>query len=305
MVSPHPCRPFIRLSAALGAAMVWIILALSGGTSCADTYPPSLLQERAASGDPESQCRMGILYARGKGVTRDEAVAADWFRKAAEQGFAEAQYILGVMYVHGRGVRENHAEAFKWLNLAAAQGYRDAARERENLARKLSLGQVESPSTMGRPLSPFEQDQMKAKSGDVEAQYRVGAAFYNGSGVEKNLVHALEWLRKAAEANHVIAQTSLGWMYERGEGVEQDGKVAAQWYSKAARKGFAMAQFNLGTLYEKGLGVTMDLTEAYTWFLLAAAQGDAKAAKAVEKLKAQLSEMDRERIEKKTQLQSP
>jgi TPR repeat protein len=34
---------------------------------------------------------LGGLYANGKGVTRDEAEAIKWFRKAAAQGYGAAQ----------------------------------------------------------------------------------------------------------------------------------------------------------------------------------------------------------------------
>jgi TPR repeat protein len=38
---------------------------------------------------------MGLSYAAGRGVSVDNAKAAEWYRKAAEQGDADAQYELG------------------------------------------------------------------------------------------------------------------------------------------------------------------------------------------------------------------
>src|SRR5512139_2231427 len=40
----------------------------------------------AESGDAGAQFRIGTMYAEGLGVTRDDAEAAKWFRRAAEQG---------------------------------------------------------------------------------------------------------------------------------------------------------------------------------------------------------------------------
>ena len=39
----------------------------------------------------------------GKGVERDFAKAAEWYRKAARQGHAKAQTNLGNLYRSGRG----------------------------------------------------------------------------------------------------------------------------------------------------------------------------------------------------------
>ncbi|MGY8656728.1 MAG: tetratricopeptide repeat protein [Verrucomicrobiia bacterium] len=47
-------------------------------------------------------------------VTKDEAEAMKWYRKAAEQGYANAQSSLGFMYDLGRGVKQDDKEAVKW-----------------------------------------------------------------------------------------------------------------------------------------------------------------------------------------------
>ena len=47
---------------------------------------------------------------------------AELTRQAAEQGAAEAQYNLGSMYADGRGVPKDEAEAARWYRLAADQG---------------------------------------------------------------------------------------------------------------------------------------------------------------------------------------
>ena len=59
----------------------------------------------AEQGDAEAQYNLGVMYANGEGVPKDDAEALKWYRKAAEQGFAKAQLNLGVMYTNGEGVR--------------------------------------------------------------------------------------------------------------------------------------------------------------------------------------------------------
>ena len=47
--------------------------------------------------------------------------AVKWYRKAAEQNLAKAQYNLGVCYAHGEGVVKDQVEAVKWYRKAAEQ----------------------------------------------------------------------------------------------------------------------------------------------------------------------------------------
>ncbi|WP_424540674.1 hypothetical protein [Sinorhizobium medicae] len=44
-----------------------------------------------------------------------------WFQKAAQQGHARAQFNLAMMYARGEGVARNDALAFEWMQKAANQ----------------------------------------------------------------------------------------------------------------------------------------------------------------------------------------
>ena len=46
-----------------------------------------------------------------------------WYRRAADQGHALAQYNLGLRYAKGEGVIKDNKEAVKWYRKAAYQGY--------------------------------------------------------------------------------------------------------------------------------------------------------------------------------------
>jgi hypothetical protein len=64
------------------------------------------------------------MYAGGKGVAKDEAVAVSWYRKAASQGHAPAQASLGDAYSKGLGgVVKDDAKAAAWYRRAADQDY--------------------------------------------------------------------------------------------------------------------------------------------------------------------------------------
>ena len=79
-------------------------------------------QPIAEQGDPNAQYNLGLLYAKGQGVSRDLAKAAEWYHKAADQGVPAAEYNLGVMYSNGEGVPQDTSTARKWFLKAAQKG---------------------------------------------------------------------------------------------------------------------------------------------------------------------------------------
>ena len=74
---------------------------------------------RRAKGYAVGQYSLGLMYNNGRGVPRDDAEAARWYRLAADQGLTEAQYNLGLLYVTGRGVSRNDVTAYMWFDLVA------------------------------------------------------------------------------------------------------------------------------------------------------------------------------------------
>ena len=81
------------------------------------------IRSRAEQGDPEAQFNLGDMYREGRGVLKDDAEAARWFRLAAEQGHAQAQNKLRVIYQGGNGVLKDMAEAAHWFRRAAEQDH--------------------------------------------------------------------------------------------------------------------------------------------------------------------------------------
>src|SRR5437762_14201424 len=55
-------------------------------------------------------------------ISRDDRLAAQWYRRAAEQGNSEAQDALGTKYLVGQGLEQNKEEAVKWFRKSARQG---------------------------------------------------------------------------------------------------------------------------------------------------------------------------------------
>lgn len=82
----------------------------------------------------------------------------------------------------------------------------------------------------------------KAEQGDVNAQARLGALYYEGKRVPQDYKQAVYWLTKAAEQGDVDAQVNLGVMYYAGKGGIKDDERAIHWLTKAAEQGDVQAQ---------------------------------------------------------------
>ena len=93
-------------------------------------YVAALKEFRKLSlgGSASAQWRIGTMYEKGLGVSRDHREAVKWYRKAAEQGTTFGQWKLGRMYERGFGVTKDYREAVKWYRKSAEQGFRPAER---------------------------------------------------------------------------------------------------------------------------------------------------------------------------------
>lgn len=95
-----------------------------------------------------------------------------------------------------------------------------------------------------------------------------------GSGVNRNPLNAVEYLRTAAGKGHIPSQLALGYLYESGSYVASMPSQAADWYRKAAEQGNTLGAWALGRQYLTGLGVSRDLPMAERWLKPAAEKGD-------------------------------
>ena len=94
--------------------------------------------KEAVQGNPYAQYSLGLRFARGDEVERNNVEAAKWYRRAAEQGCSEAQLMLGVCFMDGDGVEQNIQESKKWFRKAAEQGDETAMDALEYIERELN-----------------------------------------------------------------------------------------------------------------------------------------------------------------------
>lgn len=98
----------------------------------------------------------------------------------------------------------------------------------------------------------------------VEAQMRQADAAFERA----DIIGAMAWYRKAAEAGYAPAQNRLAYLLDHSESNDE----AVKWYRLAAEQGLADAQYGLARMYASGEGVARDYAQATEWFTRAALQ---------------------------------
>ena len=69
------------------------------------------------SGHAGAEFMLGAMHFWGRGVARNDGLAAIWFFKAANQGHPGAQLAFGSMHIRGIGVRQDLVSAYVWPSL--------------------------------------------------------------------------------------------------------------------------------------------------------------------------------------------
>jgi len=198
-------------------------------------------------------------------------------RKMAEKGDVEAKHNSGSLHMNGKGIGKDKSKADDSSG-TKVQRYRKAA---EN-------GDVEAMVK----LSEFYRG--KDAHEEIGWLHAIGMCYYLGKGVEKDMVEAVAWFRRAAEHRKAAeseylkesapAMLMLGMCYRDGEGVEKDAGEAVKWFWKAAEKGVATAMLELGNFYCIGVGVERDFHEAVKWWRKAEAFGSPEEKERARKL---------------------
>jgi len=101
---------------AIAIAMTWVLAPMAVAQplpAANDDTPAQLAALRAEA----------AAYEYGEGVPKDTLLAYELYCRAAKKGDAEAQYDIGWMYLNGRGIGRDDALAARFFEMAAAQGH--------------------------------------------------------------------------------------------------------------------------------------------------------------------------------------
>lgn len=98
----------------------------------------------ARSGNAEAEELIGIHYAMGLGVDRDDERAFEWYLRSAMKGHPGAQSGVGWYYEVGRGMPQvDLVRAYMWYTLSAIGGDPDAAISLEEVVKKMTQDQIQ------------------------------------------------------------------------------------------------------------------------------------------------------------------
>jgi len=98
----------------------------------------------AQAGNAEAEELIGVMYALGLGVARDDRRAFEWYLRAALKGHAGAQSGVGWYFETGRGLpAPDLVRAYMWYALSAIGGDPDAAVSQEEVVKKMTAEQIE------------------------------------------------------------------------------------------------------------------------------------------------------------------
>ena len=106
------------------------------------TEARALFEVYARSGNAEAEELIGVMYALGLGVPRDDERAFDWYLRASLKGHPGAQSGLGWYYEVGRGIpAPDMVRAYLWYALSAIGGDPDALDSLELITPRLTAEQ--------------------------------------------------------------------------------------------------------------------------------------------------------------------
>lgn len=150
-----------------------VAMVLACGTAWADVnggiaayqrgdYATAVAEFRLAAkrDDPVAQNMLGIMYAEGQGVERNDKTAADLFSKAQVLGSAEATANLGRMYAEGRGVSLDQKIALQLFHDSARAGYQPAM---------LRLAEIYQNGLMGVASSAVQAEEWRTRARSAAA----------------------------------------------------------------------------------------------------------------------------------------
>ena len=101
-----------------------LVVVLLGLPTCQDAERS--VQQDCDSGDMQGCTDLGVMYATGAGVTRDDARAVSLYQRACDGGEMRGCFNLGLIYRTGAGVTRDDARARSLYRQACDGGLPEA-----------------------------------------------------------------------------------------------------------------------------------------------------------------------------------
>lgn len=96
-----------------------------------------------------TQFELGEMFEKNDGA-RDYTSAFRWYLRSAKHGYRKAQHRLGTMYARGVGVTRNYIEAYAWCKVSAAQHSQRAILKLKKIEAYMSAEQITKARKLSR-----------------------------------------------------------------------------------------------------------------------------------------------------------
>jgi hypothetical protein len=222
---------------------------------------------------------LGKAHYQGRGVSKDDTKALEYFKMAAEQGNAEAANAIGSFYLLGLTVPKDDHQAAEWFRKGTENG---SALAKMNLAR---LYVEERGGLTGKEKGLALMQEAAAMNLPDAHAYLADYYYFGIDGfLEADRTKAFPHADAAAKGGIATAMNMLGLMKQFGTGTSLDLAEAEKWFRKAAFMGNPKAQTNIGFLLEPEGEDKKKRIEGTAWLIIATANGEPFATRRIEEL---------------------
>jgi len=147
-------HPLAKQGQAVAQYHLGLLYANGQGVPKDDALARQWYEKAAAQGHADAQANLGSLYDYGRGGPQDFKMAVRWYLRSANQGNDLAQRKLGLLYERGDGVPKDYVQAYMWYKLGAANGGKTAALQRDELAIRMTSDQLAEAKKLAREWKP-------------------------------------------------------------------------------------------------------------------------------------------------------
>lgn len=216
-----------------------------------------------------AQFTLALFYQQGWDVEQNEAVACQWYEKAAKGDIPAANHFFAQCLQDGIHQSTDYAAAIHWYQQAA------------NLGHTISLCAIADLYMQGSgvvkdPQKALAYCQQAASAGSLPAQLKMGRFYLSGEESIRDPYLAAVWYGYAAEKNSLEAYYQLGVI---NLNVLNDRSQALYWFEMAASQGYLPAYYQTARLYfnaplseETGMPAAENLAKSYLWLSAAKQQ---------------------------------
>ena len=147
-------QPLAKQGQAAAQYHLGLLYANGQGVPKDDAQARQWYEKAAVQEHAEAQANLGSLYDYARGGPQDFKMAVRWYRRSAEQGNDLAQRRLGLLYERGDGVQKDYVQAYMWYKLGAANGGKSGAIMRDELAARMTSDQLAEAKKLVREWKP-------------------------------------------------------------------------------------------------------------------------------------------------------